>query len=249
MRTKRAANVFLTVFLAVMIPFSLFADDLYRMTLPGVVVENPRAEKGIKEVELADGSVIEQGYAMLTVPAGAVKETIPETGEPEATVFLLNETEDGFYVTEQVVEIEKKPDDRVEIKEGLRNKDTVVYASDREFVDGDKVKVIVENEQTKIHTARKETYGDKVDTMYLKKRLHRNFVVGIMMLFLTAGLIVVWKRVIPKRFRFLGYGVTVLWTVLLCLCIKEFVVIPAEWIPRRLVDWGKWLENIRLYSI
>jgi len=79
----------LAVFLAIMIPLSLFGDDLYRMTLPGVVVGTPTVEKAVEEITLEGGTIIKQSYVMLTVPAGAVKETISATGEKEATVFCF----------------------------------------------------------------------------------------------------------------------------------------------------------------
>lgn len=245
MRTKRAANVFLTVFLAFMIPLSLFGDDLYRMTLPGVVVGTPTVEKGVEEIILEDGTVINQSYAMMTVPAGAVKETLSATGEPEAFVFLLTETENGYYVMEQVVKTEQKADGRVKITKGLKNKDTVVFASDRDFVAGETVKVVEENEQTLLHMARQEADGEPAYTQYLKRCMRRNGIVAAMLLILSAVLIVVWKKRIPKRFSSLGYIVAVIWCVLVCACIKEFIVIPSEWIPRRLIDFGAWAENMR----
>lgn len=250
MRTKRAASIFLTVFLAFMLPISLFGDDLYRMTLPGVVVENPKAEKGVKEVVLADGTIIKQGYAMLTVPAGVVKEdTIPEDGIPGDKVFLLNETETGCYVTEQVVEIEKKPDGRVEISKGLRKKDMVVFASDRDLVAGEQVKIIEENEQTRLHMARHDKGGENMSSAYLQSCMRRNVLVVAFILFLSVALLVIWKKWIPKRFCFLGYAITVVWCVLICICMKEFIVIPAEWIPRRLIDFREWMDNVRKYPI
>ncbi len=249
MRTKRAANVFLTVFLAIMIPISLFGDDLYRMTLPGVVVGTPTVEKGVEERTLEDGTVIKQSYAMLTVPTGAMKEKITETGEPEATVFLLMESENGYYVTEQAVKIEKKPDGRVEITKGLKNKDRVVFASDRDFVAGEKVKPVEENEQTRVHMARREADGEPVNSQYFKRCMCRNGIVMAMLLILSVVLIVVWKKRVPKRFSSLGYIVAVIWCFLVCACIKEFIVIPSEWIPRRLIDFNEWFWNVRNYSI
>lgn len=244
MRTKRAANVFLTVFLAFMIPLSLFGDDLYRMTLPGVVVGTPTVEKGVEERTLEDGTVIKQSYAMMTVPTGAVKEKITETGEPEATVFLLMEAEEGCYVTEQAVKVEQKADGRVEITKGLKNKDRVVVASDRDFVAGEKVKPVEENEQTRLHMARQRADGEPVSSHYLKRCMRRNGLVAAMLLVVSVVLVVVWKKWIPKRFSFLGYIVAVVWCVLACVCIKEFVVIPSEWIPRRLIDFKAWAENM-----
>ncbi len=249
MRTKRAANVFLTVFLAFMIPISLFGDDLYRMTLPGVVVGTPAAEKGVEERTLEDGTIIKQSYAMLTVPAGAVKETISATGEKETTVFLLTEAENGYYVAEQAVKIEKKPDGRVEITRGLKNKDRVVIASDRDFVAGEKVKVVEENEQTRLHMARQEVDGELLNEQYLKCCMCQNGIVAAMLLAFSAVLIVVWEKWVPQRFSFLGYIVAVVWCVLVCACIKEFIMIPSEWIPRRLIDFNEWFWNVRNYLI
>ncbi len=249
MRTKRAANVFLTVFLAFMIPISLFGDDLYRMTLPGVVVGTPTVEKAVEEITLENGTVIKQSYAMMTVPAGAVKETISATGEPEAIVFLLTETESGYYVTEQVVKTEQKAHGRVEITKGLKNKDTVVFASDRDFVAEEPVKVVEENEQTRLHMARQDADGESAYAQYLKRCMCRNGIVAVMLLILSVVLIVVWKEWITKRFSSFGYIVAVVWCVLVCVCIKEFIVIPSEWIPRRLIDFGAWAENMKRYRI
>lgn len=249
MRTKRAATVFLTVFLAFMIPLSLFGAELYRMTLPGVVVGTPTAEKGVEEIMLEDGTIIKRSYAMLTIPAGAVKETISATGEKETTVFLLTEAENGYSVTEQAVKTEQKADGRVEITKGLKNKDRLVFASDRDFVAGEKVKLVEENEQTRFHMARREADGEPVNAQYFKRCMCRNGIVIAMLLILSVVLIVVWKKWIPKRFSSLGYIVAVIWCVLLCACIKEFIVIPSEWIPRRLIDFNEWFRNVRHYSI
>jgi len=249
MRTKRGANLFLTVFLAFMISISLFGDDLYRMTLPGVVVGTPTAEKGVKEIMLEDGTMIKQSYAMLTVPAGAVKETITETGEPVVTVFLLMESEKGYYVTEQAVKTEQRADGRVEITKGLKNKDTIVFASDRDFVAGEKVKVMEEDEQTRLHMERREADGEPVNSQYFKRCMCRNGLVATMLLVVSVVLAVVWKKWVPKRFLFLGYIVAAVWCVLACVCIKEFIVIPSEWIPRRLIDFGVWAENMKRYPI
>ena len=249
MRTKRAANVFLTVFLAFMIPISLFGDDLCRMTLPGVIVGTPTAEKGVEEITLEDGTIIKRSYVMLTVPAGAVKETISVTGEKETTVFLLTEAENGYYVTEQAVKTEQKADGRMEITKGMKSKDRLVFASDRDFVAGEKVKLVEENEQTRLHMARREADGEPVNSQYFKRCMCRNGIVMAMLLILSVVLIVVWKKWIPKRFSSLGYIVTVIWCVLVCACIKEFVVIPSEWIPRRLIDFGVWAENMKRYRI
>lgn len=249
MRTRYMANMLLTVFFAFMISISLFADDLYRMTLPGVVVGKPKMEKGVKEITLEDGTIIEQSYAMLTVPAGAVKEAITETGEPKAVVFLLMETENGYYVTEQAVGIEKKSDGSVEITEGLKKKDVVVFASDRDFVTEEQVKIVEENEQVRLHMMRQKKEGADVTSPYLKKCMHRNVIVGVILLVVSVVLLVVWKKCIPERFSFFGYIVAVVWCVLVCVCIKEFIVIPSEWIPRRLIDFSAWIENVRKYPI
>lgn len=249
MRTKRAANVFLTVFLAFMIPISLFGDDLYRMTLPGVVVGPPTAEKGVEEITLEDGTIIKQSYVMLTVPSGAVKETVSAIGEPEAIVYLLAESENGYYVTEQAVKTAQKSDGRVEITKGLKNKDTVIFASDRDFVAGEPVKLVEENEQTRLHMMRQTADGETVTPSYLKHCMRRNGIVVAVLLVVSVVLAVVWKRWIPKCFSFLGYFVAVVWCVLVCACIKEFVVIPSEWIPRRLIDFKEWAENVKKYPL
>jgi len=249
MRTKRAANVFLTVFLAFMIPISLFGDDLYRMTLPGVVVGSPKAEKGVEEITLEDGTIIKQSYVMLTVPAGAVKETVSATGEPETIVYLLAESENGYYVTEQTVKIEEKADGSVEITKGLKNKDTVIFASDRDFVAGERVKIVEENEQTRLHMARQTADGETVTSPYLKHCMRRNGIVVAVLLVVSVVLAVVWKKWVPQRFLFLGYLVAVIWCVLVCACIKEFIVIPSEWIPRRLIDFKEWAENAKKYPL
>lgn len=245
MRTRYVANMLLTAFLAFMISISLFADDLYRMTLPGVVVGKPKTEKGVEEITLEDGTIIEQSYAMLTVPTSAVKETITETGESKASVFLLMETESGYYVTEQAVEIEKKSDGSVEITDGLKKKDVVVFASDRDFEAEDQVKVVEENEQVRLHMMRQEKEGEAETSSYLKKCMHRNVIVGAILLVVSVVLIVVGKKWIPERFSFLGYIVAVVWCVLVCICIKVYIVIPSEWIPRRLIDFDSWIENVR----
>lgn len=232
-----------------MISISLFADDLYRMTLPGVVAGKPKTEKGVEEITLEDGTIIEQSYAMLVIPDSAVKETITETGESSATVFLLMETEDDYYVTEQEVRIKNKSDGSVEVTVGLKKKDVVVYASDRDFVSGERVKLVEENEQVRLHMERQENEGEAVVSPYLKNRMYRNVIVGVILLVASAALLVAWKKCIPERISYLGYIVAVIWCVLVCACIKEFIVIPSEWIPRRLIDFSAWIENVRKYPI
>jgi len=49
-------------------------------------------------------------------------------------------------------------------------------------------------------------------------------------------------------FLFLGYIVAVVWCVCVCACVKEFIVIPSEWIPRRLIDFGVWVKNMNIGS-
>jgi len=96
---------------------------------------------------------------------------------------------------------------------------------------------------------RQEKEGEAVVSPYLKKCMHRNVIVGVILLVASVALFVAWKKCIPERFLFLGYIVAVVWCVLVCVCIKEFIVIPSEWIPRRLIDFGMWIESMKMYPI
>ena len=88
MRTKRIANAILAVFFTIMLLLTLFADDLYRLTLPKVAVEQAVRKKFPIEVIGLDGNIYKTKRMALAVPREALKEN---------TLYLLNETEEGFF--------------------------------------------------------------------------------------------------------------------------------------------------------
>jgi hypothetical protein len=59
-----------------------------------------------------------------------------------ANVFVLEETEEGFFARERQVILSGEAEGWFEIKSGVEKKDKLIYAADRELVDGMKVNMV-----------------------------------------------------------------------------------------------------------
>lgn len=240
MKTKKVANGILVCFLTIMLLLTLFAEDLYRLTWPRVVTDTVEQRTFPYETTGIDGSTVTTDVIGLAIPWKAL--------EDGNRVFVLVETEDGAFIREQEVQIGKKRGSWIEVTEGVTEKAKLVTACDRELKDGDNVLVVTGGKQLIVHELRRAKM-ENVRSEYLVQALKQNSEYGVNLLAMTVIVIILSKRLLTKKLRFLQVPVFILWCVAAGMFLRENIVIPSEWIPDKLIDFNGWKENIRQFTI
>lgn len=240
MKTRKVANGIFAVFFTVMLLLTLFAEDLYCLTLPKVATETavrmnfPYKSTGI------DGQVYNIDRIALAVP----KESLDGN-----RVIVLTETETGTFLEERVVKTGEENGDMIEITEGLRSKTKVVIGSDRTVSNGMQVIETKWDEQIALHEKREAGSESTAESAYLRECMKKNlwYMVGIAVL--TAVLVIWCKKLLKRRLHVLQAPILILWCVLVCFFMREHIVIPGEWIPEKLIDWNGWMERVGRFGI
>lgn len=243
MKTKKAADIIFAVFFTVMLLLTMFAEDLYRLTLPKVAVEEVTRRAFPATVTGPDGKIYEMWK---TVPSVS-KEVL--RGEMGDVVYAVNETEDGLFLVEYVISTGEEADGFVEVKSGILTKTKVVVGSDREIRGGQQMLVTEWDEAVALHTARERGEDCSVYAKDMRKRLIGNvfYVVGAVIM--TVGEVLLCRRFCKGRWRFLKVPCLILWCVLVCLFLKAAILLPGEWIPEKLIDWDGWKANMERYPL
>ncbi len=241
MKTKKAADILFAVFFTVMLLLTLFAEDLYRLTLPKVAVEEVTRRAFPATVTGPDGKSYE---TWKTVPSVS-KEVL--RGEMSDVVYAVNETEDGLFLVEYVISTGEEADGFVEVKSGILAKTKVVAGSDREMRGGQQVLITDWDESVALHTARERGKDISVYAKDMRKRLMGNVFCVVGAVIMTVGVVLLCRRFCKGRFRFLKVPVLILWCVLVCLFFKATILLPGEWIPEKLIDWDGWRANRERY--
>ena len=138
MKKRKYLNRFVVFFFAFMLFFTLFSASIRKQTVPTVAVARLRERTFPVTVTLEDGGQYVSSKRELGVPVAALD--FLGTGGT-ARVFVLEETEEGYFVRERSVEVGEMAEGWYEVKEGLQKRDLVVYAMDRGLVDGMMVQV------------------------------------------------------------------------------------------------------------
>lgn len=240
MNTRKAATRILVVFFTIMLLFTLFAEDLYHMTLPKVATRTSTRKVFPYEVTGIDGSRITVEKMEVAVPGYAVIDN---------SVYVLTETEQGAFVTKQKIQTGKSAGGWLEVKEGLSGRTKVVIGSDRKFKDGAKVLEDEKNQQISLYRMKGTKIGNALDSQYYRLCMKNNIWHVILAAAFTLLLVGICKVSLKGRWRLLWTPVMVLWCVLVCFYFRRFIVIPPEWIPEKLIDWNGWRENIRQFWI
>lgn len=240
MKTKKVANGILVTFFTIMLLLTLFAEDLYRLTWPRVVVQATERRTFPYETTGIDGNPVKIDVIKLALPWAAL--------EKDNKVFVLVETEDGAFIREQEVKVGEMRGFWYEVIEGVSGKSKLVVAYDRPLKDGDNVLVVPGGQQIMVHELRRIDKGE-VKSEYLVQCMKKNLKYGIEIVILTAAVIFLSKNLLTNKLRFLQVPVFILWCIMVGLFIRENVVIPSEWIPDKLIDWNAWKENIRKFPI
>ena len=238
MRTKRAADKILAVFFTIMLLLSLFARDLYNLTLPKVATQMVVKKVIPSEVLGPDGEVFSTKRMALVIPRKALH---------MGRVYVLTETKEGTFLSERVVKTGEMLEDLVEVTEGLTGKTKVLIGSDREVWDQQQVIETEWNVQIAFHEARKRP-SEQMDSSYLSKCMRNNILLLIILTVSTVAVVLLCKKCCRKRLRGIRGPMLILWCALVCLVIRRGIVIPGEWIPEKLIDWNGWIKNIEHYS-
>ena len=240
MKTKKAANGILTVFLTVMILFTLFGDALYRLTLPKVVTERLIRTAFPVTVTGMDGTTIKTQRIAYAILQEALNEN---------EVYVLKETEEGTFLEKRQVKTGEILDEWIEVTDGLSGKANVVIGSDRELKDGSPVIATEWNEQIAVHMARERGENNPEASSYIRKGLQRNVVYLVLVTIATVFFALLCKKVMRKRWKLFYMPFIILWCVLVCFFLKEHILIPGEWIPDKLIDWNGWIENMKMFPL
>lgn len=241
MKTKKAADIIFVVFFTVMLLLTLFAEDLYRLTLPKVAVEAVTRRAFPTEVTGKDGKVYDTWRTVPAIPKEAL------WGEMSDVVHAVNETEDGLFLVEYFISAGEEAEGYIEVTGGVLTGTKVVIGSDREVHPGQQVIITEWDEAVALHTARER---DEDITGYAKdmqKRLNADILCVVGAILMTIGVVVLCRRLCKGRWRFLKVPCLILWCVLVCLFLKEAILLPGEWIPEKLIDWDGWRVNMERY--
>lgn len=211
MKTRKTATFFLCVFVTFVLVFTFYGDDLYRMTIPKVVAEKVAQKKLPLTMETPEGVVTTERRAMV-VSLDAVTDEV---------VYVLYETESGYYVTQETIETGRSGEDWVEVLSGLGSKSLVVTGSDRMLCDGGEVILLSEEtEQIRLHRSGSEAEKEQFVAQCTKKNGKTALVTGL--LFVGGG-IVAWF-VCRKRLKMLLAPLL----VVLCLVSVGYFVKHVE---------------------
>lgn len=243
MKTKKAADIICSVFFTVMLLLTLFADDLYRLTLPKVAVEEVTRRAFAAEMTGKDGAVYE---TWRTVPAIPTEALLGDYGD---VVYAVNETEDGLFLVEYFISTGEEEEGYIEVTGGVLTGTMVIIGSDREVHPGQQVIITEWNEAVALHTARERDEDSSVYAKDMRKRLTGNVFCVVGAVIMTVGVVLLCRRFCKGRFHFLKVPVLILWCVLVCLFLKSTILLPGEWIPDKLIDWDGWRVNMERYPL
>lgn len=238
MKTKKAADIIFAVFFTVMLLLTLFADDLYRLTLPKVAVEKVMRRAFPVEVTGPNGENYE---SWRTVPA------ISKEALHEGRVYVVIEKEEGLFLAEYFVSTGEEKDGIVEITGGVVTGTPVVIGSDRNYTAGQQVLVSEWNESLALHTARErgEDIGSYAADM--RKCLKNDILYVIGAVVASVGVALLCCKFCKGRWHPLKVPVLIVWCILVGLFFKATILLPGEWIPEKLIDWAGWRMNIERY--
>ncbi len=241
MKTKKAADILFAVFFTVMLLLTLFAEDLYHLTLPKVAVEEVTRRAFPTEVTGKDGKVYETWRTVPAIPDAALR------GEMRDVVYAVNETDDGLFLVEYFISTGEEADGFIEVTGGVLTGTLVVIGSDREVHSGQQVLITDWDESVALHTARERGEDISGYAANMRKRLNIDLLCVGGAVLVTVGVVVLCQRFCKGRWRFLKVPVLILWCVLVCCFLKATILLPGEWIPEKLIDWDGWRANRERY--
>ena len=143
MGKRKYLDRFAVFFFTFMLFFTLFSPSLHRQTTPNVMVLRAREKEFPVTIYLEDGEEYVSKKRELALPAYVLNFIEDFSEEVQiANVFVLEETEEGFFARERQVSLSGEAEGWFEIKSGVEKKDKLIYAADRELVDGMKVNMV-----------------------------------------------------------------------------------------------------------
>lgn len=223
MRTRKTATILLSVFLAFLLVFTFYGDDLRRLTVPKVTVDSVKKKKLPVTIETSVGTVTTEQGALVVCPDAVVDDM----------VYMLYESEAGWYVMSKAVKTGRSGEDWVEVISGIGSKSQVVSGSDRELWDGREVIVLPETtEQIRLYRsgtkAQKEQFVKRC-----KKANTKSAIISATILFAGGGLLFLVCR---KRFRLLLAPLLVVLCIVSAGYYVKHVEVYGEYMPERLID-------------
>lgn len=244
MKIRKAATIVLAVFMTIMLVFTFFGDDLYRLTLPKVSVHVAKRKNFPYQIETEYG----------TITTGRMAVAIPKEALQGNKVAVLSEFDDGMSLSLREVEIGEELSDLIEIKCGISAKTKVVIGSDRAVSEGDRVLLSESEEMITLHEARIREEGLSDASVLsirntLKKNVRRNWVVVFLLLAAAILCFVLCRLIFRKKLWIFRIIVMMVFCLLACLILKKMIVLPPEWIPDRLIDLRQFFENRRNFPL
>ena len=243
MKTKNAADIIFAVFFTIMLLLTLFAEDLYCLTLPKVAVEAVE-RRGFPDGTIeVDGEVYDKWRTVPAVPKAALR------GDFGDMVYAVNDTEDGTFLVEYYIVTGEEAEGYVEVKSGIFTKTKVVVGSDRDIYGGQRVMLTEMNESVALHTARERGEDITSHATVMGNRLKIDILCVVGAVLATVGAVVLCNRFCKGRWRFAKVPVLILWCILVCLFLRATVLLPGEWIPDKLIDWNGWKANMERFPL
>ncbi|MBR6537089.1 MAG: hypothetical protein IKT67_07785 [Lachnospiraceae bacterium] len=243
MKTKRAADFIFAVFFTVMLLLTMFAEDLYRLTLPKVAVEEVTRRAFAAEMTGKDGAVYE---TWRTVPAIPTEALLGDYGD---MVYAVNETENGLILVEYIVSTGEESEGYIEITGGILTGTLAVIGSDREIYPGQQVIITGWDESVALHTARERGEDISGYVQEMRKRLLTDIVCVVGVIPVTVVAVLLCNRFCKGRWRFLKVPALIVWCILVCLFLRATILLPGEWIPEKLIDWEGWKTNRESFQL
>lgn len=143
-------NRFTAFFFVFILFFTFFSGQLRKKTMPDVMVMWGREKEFPVTVCGEDGTEYTTKKVEFALPGHVLNFAGDFSGSLDfgesggmASVFVLEETKEGFFVRERLIKFGGQADGWFEVESGVGRKDRVVCAADRKLADGDRVNLIV----------------------------------------------------------------------------------------------------------
>lgn len=138
MKNFRRLNTITLIFISIMLFFTIFSKDLYKLTLPKVMTAR------VIEKTLPVSFTNEEGLLAKTTTN---IEAIPKSALYSNSVLTLEEREDGLYIVPVEIVTNEEKDGWIGVESGVSKGTKIVIGCDRRLEAGMKVLEVLNNDK------------------------------------------------------------------------------------------------------